>query len=51
MVILVYLSFRQAQVKAVWVRPLIGADAETRKDAAKGREFIRAELKKLNAPV
>jgi hypothetical protein len=36
------LSF--AQTKAVWVRPFIGANEETRKDAVKGREFIRREL-------
>jgi uncharacterized lipoprotein YddW (UPF0748 family) len=29
------------------VRPFINADAETRKDSAKGREFIRAELQKI----
>lgn len=36
-----------AQTRAVWVRPFIGADVETRKNAAKGREFIRAELRKI----
>lgn len=37
----------QAQVKAVWVRPFINADLDTRQDSAKGREFIRAELQKI----
>jgi uncharacterized lipoprotein YddW (UPF0748 family) len=37
----------KAQVKGVWVRPLIGATLETRKDAAKGREFIRMELERV----
>ena len=35
------------KVRAVWVRPFIGATAETRKDAVKGRGFIRAELEKI----
>lgn len=37
----------KAQVRAVWVRPFIGAKEETRKNAAQGREFIRAELEKI----
>jgi uncharacterized lipoprotein YddW (UPF0748 family) len=37
----------QSQTKAVWVRPFINAGAETRKDSAKGREFIQAELQKI----
>ncbi len=37
----------QAQVKAVWVRPFMDAGSETRKDSAKGREFIRIELRKI----
>ncbi len=37
----------QAQTRAVWVRPFINADSETRKDSVKGREFIRAELQKI----
>ncbi|MDQ3179754.1 MAG: hypothetical protein M3Q33_04465, partial [Acidobacteriota bacterium] len=37
----------QAQMKAIWVRPFINADVETRKDAAKGREFIRKELSRI----
>ena len=39
----------QAQVRGVWVRPLIGADAETRKNPARGREFVRRELQKIKA--
>lgn len=39
------LSF--AQTKAVWMRPLINADIETRRDAAKGREFIRREVERI----
>jgi len=35
------------QTKAVWVRPFIGADEATRRDAAKGREFIRRELEQI----
>jgi uncharacterized lipoprotein YddW (UPF0748 family) len=43
-----YSSHAQAQkVRGVWVRPFIGATAETRKNQAKGREFIRAELEKI----
>lgn len=38
-----------AQTKAVWVRPFIGAETETRKNPAKGREFIWRELKKIKA--
>ncbi len=37
----------EAQVKGVWVRPFIGATEDVRKDAVKGREFIRAELQKI----
>jgi uncharacterized lipoprotein YddW (UPF0748 family) len=37
----------EAQVRAVWVRPFIGASEETRKDAERGREFIRQELEKI----
>jgi len=36
-----------AQTKAVWVRPFIGANEETRRDAVKGREFIRRELEQI----
>ncbi len=36
-----------AQTRAVWVRPFINADVETRRDAAKGREFIRKELERI----
>jgi uncharacterized lipoprotein YddW (UPF0748 family) len=36
-----------AEVKGVWVRPFINADAETRKNPVRGREFIRAELEKI----
>lgn len=36
-----------ARTKAVWVRPFIGASEEVRRDAAKGREFIRRELEKI----
>lgn len=36
-----------AQVKAVWVRPLINADVETRKNPVKGRGHIRAELERI----
>ena len=39
--------FLFGQTKAVWVRPFINADVETRKDAAKGREFIRRELERI----
>ncbi len=39
------LSF--GQTKAIWVRPFIGANEEVRRDAAKGREFIRRELEKI----
>ncbi len=47
---LIFLAFAfaaQAQTRAVWVRPFIGASEETRKDAAKGREFIRRELEQI----
>jgi uncharacterized lipoprotein YddW (UPF0748 family) len=37
----------EAQVKGVWVRPFIGATEDVRKDALKGREFVRAELQKI----
>ncbi len=37
----------RAQERAIWVRPFIGALEDTRKDSAKGREFIRAELQKI----
>jgi uncharacterized lipoprotein YddW (UPF0748 family) len=37
----------RSQTRAVWVRPFIGAETETRKDAGKGREFIRQELIKI----
>ncbi len=40
-------SLSSAQTKAVWVRPFIGANEETRKDAAQGRDFIRRELEKI----
>jgi uncharacterized lipoprotein YddW (UPF0748 family) len=40
-------SLSSAQTKAVWVRPFIGANEETRKDAARGRDFIRRELEKI----
>ncbi len=36
-----------AQTKAVWVRPFIGVDEVVRRDAAKGREFIRRELEQI----
>ncbi len=36
-----------AQTKAVWVRPFVGANEATRKDAAQGRDFIRRELEKI----
>ncbi|HEX8397579.1 MAG TPA: hypothetical protein VF644_09135 [Pyrinomonadaceae bacterium] len=32
------------------LRPFTGATEETRKDEAKGREFIRAELEKIKRP-
>jgi uncharacterized lipoprotein YddW (UPF0748 family) len=35
------------QTRAVWVRPFIGAEMETRREAGKGREFIRQELIKI----
>lgn len=35
------------QTKAVWVRPFIGVDKVVRRDAAKGREFIRRELEQI----
>lgn len=38
-----------AQVKAVWVRPLISADTETRRDPVKGTEYIRKELDRIEA--
>lgn len=37
----------RAQVRAVWVRPFVNADTETRKSPVKGREFIRRELEKI----
>ncbi len=37
----------QAQTRAVWVRPFIGASEEIRKDATKGREFVRRELEQI----
>ena len=36
-----------AQTKAVWVRPFIGANETIRRDAVKGREFIRLELERI----
>ncbi|MDQ4121867.1 MAG: family 10 glycosylhydrolase [Acidobacteriota bacterium] len=36
-----------AQVRAVWVRPFVNANAETRGSSVKGREFIRLELEKI----
>lgn len=36
-----------SQVKAVWVRPFIGASEDVRKNPVKGREFIRAEVEKI----
>jgi len=39
------LSF--GQTKAVWVRPFIGADEAMRRDATKGREFVRRELERI----
>lgn len=36
-----------AQTKAVWARPFISADVETRRDAEKGRAHIRAELERI----
>jgi len=42
------LSFSaKAQTRAVWVRPFIGADVATRRDATKGHEFIRRELEQI----
>jgi uncharacterized lipoprotein YddW (UPF0748 family) len=38
---------RAQQVRAVWVRPFIGASEETRKNPVKGREHIRAELERI----
>ncbi len=35
------------QLKAVWVRPFIGASEEIRKNPVKGREHIRAELERI----
>lgn len=37
----------QQEIRAVWVRPFIGADPATRKEERRGREFIRAELSKI----
>lgn len=42
-----FASFTNAETRAVWVRPFMGASDETRKDAVKGREFIRQELAKI----
>jgi uncharacterized lipoprotein YddW (UPF0748 family) len=39
------LSF--GQTKAVWVRPFMNASEETRKDAGRGREFIKKELAQI----
>lgn len=36
-----------AQTKAVWVRPFINADVETRENPVKGREHIRRELERI----
>ena len=41
------LCLQAQQVRAVWVRPFIGASEETRKNAVKGRELIRAELERI----
>jgi uncharacterized lipoprotein YddW (UPF0748 family) len=35
------------EVRAVWVRPLVGADTETRKNPEAGRVFIRRELERI----
>ena len=35
------------EVRAVWVRPFVGAGAETRKNPEKGRLFIRTELARI----
>ena len=37
----------RGQVRAVWVRPFMGASEETRQSAAKGRDFIRRELERI----
>ncbi len=42
-----YFFSARAQTRAVWVRPFINADVETRRDAAKGRKFIRKELSRI----
>lgn len=39
----------EAQVRAVWVRPLIKADQLTRKDPVKGRDYIRQDLERIKA--
>lgn len=44
---LIFPSEASAQRRAVWVRPFVGANEEIRKDAAKGREFIRKELERI----
>ncbi len=36
-----------AGVRAVWVRPFIDADIETRRTRMRGRQFIRAELERI----
>ncbi|HEY8562513.1 MAG TPA: family 10 glycosylhydrolase [Pyrinomonadaceae bacterium] len=36
------------EVRAVWVRPFVGADEQTRKNPEAGRRFIRAELARIS---
>lgn len=45
----IFAAQTRAQTRAVWVRPFINADEETRKDAVKGREFIRKELEQIRS--
>jgi uncharacterized lipoprotein YddW (UPF0748 family) len=45
--ILIFFFSAQAQARAVWVRPFVGADQTVRRDPARGREFIRRELEKI----
>jgi uncharacterized lipoprotein YddW (UPF0748 family) len=46
--ILSFFAQAQAQMRAVWVRPFVGADQQVRRSPELGREFIRQELEKIN---
>jgi uncharacterized lipoprotein YddW (UPF0748 family) len=46
-VLLLSSSVVSAEVRAVWVRPLINADVETRRDPIKGIDYIRKDVERI----